>query len=157
MIHAALRQTAADGQFLALVDGADSFDASAVEPDVLAHLLWVRCAQADEALKATDLLLRDRNCPLLILDLKLNPPAQLRKISASAWYRYARLLEQNGTTALVITPFQFVSGAACRVRVESRLGLHTLAAPPAQALADLRFTLLRSAAATARQRNAAAG
>ena len=144
IIHALLHRVAADGQFLALVDGMDSFDVEAVEPAVLARLLWVRCSATDEALKATDILLRDRNFPLLVLDLKLNPLAQLRKISSSVWHRFRRLQEQNGTTVLVVTPTQLVGGAVCRVRVESGLGIGALTRPPSDILAQLQFELLRS-------------
>jgi RecA/RadA recombinase len=143
VIHAFLRRVAADGRFLALVDGADSFDVDPVEPDVLSRLLWVRCTKADEALKAADILLRDPNFPFVILDLKLNPVAQLRKIPSSVWHRFRRLLEQNGATTLVVTPYLLVAGAACRVRVESKLGLGALAQPPSQVLGQLRFGLLR--------------
>src|SRR3989442_1226262 len=132
VIHALLRRVAAGGQFLALVDGADSFDVDAVEPDVLSRLLWVRCTKADEALKAADILLRDRNLPLVVLDLKLNPPAQLRKIPSSVWHRFRRLLEQNGGTLLVVTPHQLVGGPACRGGVESRLGVDALAQAPSE-------------------------
>jgi len=144
LVHALLRRVAANGQYLALVDGADSFDVDAVEPEVLSRLLWVRCAKADEALKAADILLRDRNLSLVVLDLKLNPLAQLRKISPGVWHRFRRLLEQNGATVLVITPAQLVGGATCRVRVESRLDINALARPPAELLASLQFDLLRA-------------
>lgn len=144
VLHALLRRAAADGRFLALVDGADSFDVDAVEPDVLARLLWVRCDDAGQSLKAADLLLRDRNFPLVVVDLKLNPPAQLRKISASVWHRFRRLLEHNGTTALIITPTPFVGGVAARVRVESQLTTSALAEAPVDVLASLRFELLRA-------------
>ncbi len=131
IIHALLHQLARAGQFLALVDGQDSFDVDPVEPDVLARLLWVRCRQADEALKAADILLRDRNFPFVLLDLKLNPAAQLRKIPASVWHRFRRLQEQNGTTLVVVTPTQLVGGAHCRVRTNAQLSLDALARPPA--------------------------
>jgi hypothetical protein len=147
VIHALLRQTAANRQFLALVDGTDCFDVSAVEPGVLTRLLWVRCAATDEALKAFDLLLRDRNFPLVVLDLRLNPGAQLRKIPLSTWYRLARLLEQNQAAVLVVTPFQLVSGAACRARIESKLGIEALNGTPAELLSRLQFSLLRSSGA----------
>ncbi len=130
IIHALLQQLAATGQFLALIDGRDSFDVDAVEPDVLARLLWVRCQQADEALKAADILLRDRNFPFVLIDLKLNPAAQLRKIPSSVWHRFRRLQEQNGTTVLVVTPTQLIGGAHCRVRVASQLNLNALTHPP---------------------------
>jgi hypothetical protein len=145
------------GQFLTLVDGADSFDVGAVEPEILAHLLWVRCSNIEEALKAGDLLLRDRNVPLVVLDLKLNSAAQLRKISSSVWFRFSRLLEQNRATVLVVTPFQSVGGATCRVQVESELGLEALAKSPETLLNQLRFTLLRSAFAGSEDAAAEAG
>ncbi len=144
VIHALLHRVAADGQFLALVDGMDSFDVDTVESHALARLLWVRCAKADEALKAADILLRDRNFPFVIVDLKLNPVAQLRKISSSAWHRFRRLQEQNETTLLVVTPTQLVGGAHCRVRVESKLGLEAMIRPPSEAASGLQFVLLRA-------------
>jgi hypothetical protein len=143
IIHALLHRVARDGQFLALVDGADSFDVGAVESDVLARLLWVRCANVNEALKATDILLRDHNFPLVVLDLKLNPLNQLRKIPASTWHRYGRLLEQSHATVLVIAPIELVTRAACRVRLHGGLGLEALSQSPTELLLQLRFTMLR--------------
>ncbi len=145
VIHALLHRVAAAGEFLALVDGLDSFDVDAVEPAALARLLWVRCTKAEEALKAADLLLRDRNIPLVILDLQLNPLAQLRKIPSSVWHRFRRLLEQNGATVLVVTPAPLVGGAASRVRVTGQLGVEAMTGTPSALLAKLRFDLLRIA------------
>jgi hypothetical protein len=108
-------------------------------------------------MRAVDLLLRDRNVPLIVLDLKLNTAAQLRKIASSTWYRYARLLEQNQTTVLIVTPFQLVSGASCRVRIESRLGIDALSRRPDELLPQLRFTLLRSLRAAGDEPAAATG
>ena len=147
VIHALLRRTAADGKFLALVDGADSFDVNAVEPDVLAHLLWVRCTDAGDALKAADLLLRDNNFPLVAIDLKLNSALQLRKISSSIWYRLGRILEQSRTAVLVVTPQVLVSGVAWRVQGESGLGVKALALSPEELIPQLRFIVLRTALA----------
>lgn len=155
VIHALLRQAANDGRFLALVDGADSFDADAAEPAGLARLLWVRCQTADEAMQATDLLLRDRNFPLVVLDLKLNPSGQLRRLSGSVWHRFSRLREQHRTTLLVVTAQPFVSGAAVRVRMDSRLGVDAVAQPPGQL--PLRFTVLKQANAFGEERTARAG
>lgn len=144
VIHALLRQVALNRQFLALVDGLGSFDASAVEPAVLARLLWIRCRQASEAFKAMDLLLRDRNFPVLALDLKLNTASELRKVNGSAWRRYLRLLEQNQAAVLVVTPQKLVSGAAYRVLLESALSIDALSRPRAELLSCLRFKLLKS-------------
>jgi transposase-like protein len=141
VLHAWLQQVAVDGQYLALIDGMDSFDATVEEPEVLSRLLWVRCRRADEALQAADVLLRDRNFPLIALDLKLNPPAQLRKIQSSVWHRFKRLLEQTQAAVLVMAPTPLVSGAACRVRMESGLGVEVLQTLPAPE--RWQFTLLR--------------
>lgn len=144
VLHALLDRVAADGRFLALVDGADSFDVDAPTRAALSRLLWVRCRAADEALKAADLLLRDGNVPLVVLDLKLNPLGQLRKVASSLWHRLGRIAEHQGTTLLVISPMPLVGGVA--VRVESRAGLDidSLRKTPAHLLAGLRFELLRA-------------
>ena len=49
-IHSLLRHTASAGRFLTLVDGADSLDIDALEPEALAHLLGVRCRGATSTL-----------------------------------------------------------------------------------------------------------
>ena len=120
-IHALLRHTASIGRFLTLVDGADSLDIDALEPEALAHLLWIRCRSTAEALQTTDLLLRDRNIALVVLDLKLNPAHELRRIQGTLWYRFGRLMEQQGGTVLVVTPQPLVSGAAARIVSRTRL------------------------------------
>ena len=136
-IHALLRHTAAAGRFLTLVDGADSLDVDALEPEALAHLLWIRCRSTAEALQTTDLLLRDRNIGLLVLDLKLNPAHELRRVQGTVWYRLGRLMEQQGGTVLVVTPQPLVSGAAARIVSRTRLDHRDLERRP-DAL-DLRF------------------
>ena len=68
LLRALLRQSHRARQWMALIDGRDSFDPAGVEAPVLSRLFWVRCQTAEEALKAADLLLRDRNFPLVVLD-----------------------------------------------------------------------------------------
>lgn len=136
-IHSLLRHTASAGRLLTLVDGADSLDIDALEPDALAHLLWVRCRSTAEALQTTDLLLRDRNIALVVLDLKLNPAHELRRIPGTLWYRLSRLMEQHGGTVLVITPQPLVAGAAARIVSRTRLDHRDLERSPDTL--DLRF------------------
>ena len=136
-IHSLLRHTASAGRFLTLVDGADSLDIDALEPEALAHLLWVRCRSTAEALQTTDLLLRDRNIALVVLDLKLNPAHELRRIPGTLWYRLSRLMEQHGGTVLVITPQPLVAGAAARIVSRTRLDHRDLELSPDTL--DLRF------------------
>jgi len=136
-IHSLLRHTASAGRFLTLVDGADSLDIDALEPEALAHLLWVRCRSTAEALQTTDLLLRDRNIALVVLDLKLNPAHELRRIPGTLWYRLSRLMEQHGGTVLVITPQPLVAGAVARIVSRTRLDHRDLERSPDTL--DLRF------------------
>src|SRR5437762_14042075 len=87
LIHALLHAAHRDNYFLALIDGRDSFDPCGLNNASMRHLLWVRCSKAPEAIKAADLLLRDGNFPLVIVDLVLNSPEELRKIPQTIWYR----------------------------------------------------------------------
>jgi hypothetical protein len=136
-----LRQARASGQWLALIDGLDSFDPTSLAPDTLARLLWVRCRDAAQALQAADLLLRDGNLSLVLLDLRINPPAQLRKISGTVWHRFQRLLEQTPTALLVITPRALVSSAQARLTVRGMFTLDALEQSDEESLAQLEFQL----------------
>src|SRR5207249_4150291 len=95
LIHALLETAQRDCYFLALIDGRDSFDPQPLGNACLGHLLWMRCTKALEAIKAADLLLRDGNFPLLIVDLVLNPREESRKIPQTNWYRLQRLVEST--------------------------------------------------------------
>ncbi len=145
VIHALLAQATADGRFLALVDASDSFDVDAPAAEALTHLLWVRCGGVDESLKAADILLRDRNIPLVVLDLKLAPAVPLRKIASSVWHRFKRLAEHTGVSVLVVTPFPMVGAVAVRVESRAELSLASLSSHPSEVIAGLRFELLRAA------------
>ncbi|MBX3748385.1 MAG: hypothetical protein KF833_24020 [Verrucomicrobiae bacterium] len=146
VLHALLARTVADGGFLALIDGADSFDADAPTERELARLLWVRCGKAEEALKAADVVLRDRNLPCVVLDLKMNPASELRRIPSSVWHRLGRIAEHQGTSLLVVTPWPMVGAVGVRVEARSGLGIEALREEPAMVLARLRFGRLREAA-----------
>ena len=146
-LHALLQQTHRAGQWMGLIDGQDSFDPGALPQAVLSRLFWVRCRTAEEALKAADILLRDRNLPLVALDLKMNPPAQLRKISGTTWYRLQRVVRQTATALVVLTPHPLIANAGTRLTLESRLTLADLAESAEKLAAELRFELVRSAAA----------
>ena len=146
-LYALLRQTHRAGQWMGLIDGQDSFDPGALPQAVLSRLFWVRCHGAEEALKAADILLRDRNLPLMALDLKMNPPAQLRKISGTTWYRLQRIVRQTGTALVVLTPHPMIAGAGTRLMLESRLSLADLPESGEKLAAELKFELVRPAAA----------
>jgi len=114
-LSALLQAAARSRSFLGLVDGSASFDPQAVARKHLRRLLWMVCRNADHAIKAADLLLHDGNLPLVVLDLQLNPPTQLRKIPASTWFRFQQAVENKAVAFVVITPQPMVSSAAMRI------------------------------------------
>jgi len=126
LLRLMLRQAAGERQIAAVVDGSDSLDVTEMEEAVLSRLLWVRCRNATEALQAADLLLRDNNVSLIFLDLAGNAAAQLRRIQATTWYRFQRLIEEAGTVCAVLTPRAMVAAAQTRIVLNSRLSLDHL-------------------------------
>ena len=145
LIHALLQAAHRNRYFLALIDGRDSFDPSGSgRPDNggLSYLLWVRCIKALEAIKAADLLLRDGNFPLVIVDLVLNAPEELRKIPQTTWYRLQRLVESAPTACLVLTRLGMVSSAQLKIVLENSWTLESF--EEENAISRLRIRVERS-------------
>jgi hypothetical protein len=142
LVHALLHAAHRSNYFLALIDGRDSFDPCGLRDSVLSQLLWVRCAKALEAVKAADLLLRDGNFPLVIVDLVLNPPEELRKIPQTTWYRLQRLVETVSTACLVLTRHEMVSSAQLKLVLENSWSLESL--EQQDAISQLRIAVKRS-------------
>jgi hypothetical protein len=141
---ALLQQAHENNQWLALVDAQDSFDPAPLDNALLSRLLWLRCRTIADATRATDLLLRDDNLRLTILDLRLSPPAQLRKIPGSTWFRLQRLIEHNGSSLLVLTPSANVGCAQNRLALQTRFTLDALTQTHEELFAKLEFQLLRA-------------
>jgi hypothetical protein len=126
LIYALLQNAYRAGYFLALVDGRDSFDPQPIGNSQLRNLLWVRCAKAFEAVQAADLLLRDGNFPLVVLDLVLNTPEELRKIPQTNWYRLQRLVEAAPAAFLVLTRGSIISSAQLKLTLDNAWSLADL-------------------------------
>ena len=109
-------------QYVALIDGKDCFEPVADHP----LLLWIRCNNTVQALKATDLILRDGNLPLTILDFKQNSDRELRKIPGPTWYRFQRITEENKTSLLTITRHPIVSSAHLTISMTHQLYIDDL-------------------------------
>lgn len=142
IIHALIHTAYRDNYFLALIDGRDSFDPCGLDDCSLRHLLWVRCSKASEAIRAADLLLRDGNFPLLMLDLVLNSTEELRKIPQTNWYRFQRLVELVPTACLVLTPSEMVASAQVKLVLENSWNLETL--EKQNAISQIRIEVKRS-------------
>src|ERR1041385_1738502 len=142
LIHALIHCAYRDNYFLALIDGRDSFDPCGLDNAWLQHLLWIRCSKASEGVKAADLLLRDGNFPLVILDLVLNTRDELRKIPQTNWYRLQRLVELVPTACLVLTRYEMVGSAQLKLVLENSWNLENL--EKQAAISQLRIVVKRS-------------
>lgn len=120
-----LRQFCA-GQKTALIDGADALDPSSIDSLDLQRLLWVRCHKATEAIRAADLLLRDGNLPIVLLDLRLLPQRELLSLPSSVWHRLRMLAERGNAAVAVFSPCKVVACAAQRWVSDARHSLDSI-------------------------------
>ena len=141
LVYHLLRAAERGRYFMALIDGRDSFDPQPLGNTHLRNLLWVRCSKAGEAIKAADLLLRDGNFPLVVLDLVLNASEELRKIPSSTWYRLQRLIEPVPAAFLVLTRHSLSSSAQVKLVLENRWSLGHL--QEEQGITELQFRVRR--------------
>ncbi len=119
LIHALIHSACRNNYFLALIDGRDSFDPCGLDNPSMRNLLWLRCNKAYETIKTADLLLRDGNFPLVIVDLVLNAPKEFGKIPQTNWYRLQRLIEMVPTACLVLTRYEMVGSAQLKLVLEN--------------------------------------
>src|ERR1700730_3285966 len=104
LLLSALAARTADGEACALVDARDSFDPylASTAGVALQQLLWVRCQNADQALRATDLLLQGGGFGLVAVDLSDIAPKIVRYVPLNAWFRFRRAVEDTPTILLVV-------------------------------------------------------
>ena len=104
LLLSALASRTAQSHACALVDGRDNFDPhSAVAAGVnLERLLWVRCHNIDQCLRATDLLLQAAGFGLIALDLSLLSPKTVRYVPLNVWFRFRRAVENTSTIFLLL-------------------------------------------------------
>jgi hypothetical protein len=122
LLHASIQK----GERAVLIDGKDSFAPRGLPQADLRRLLWTRCHEAWEAIKAADLTIRDGNVPLVILLLTLNPPGELHCVPATAWHRLQMLAERSAATVVVFSPYAQVGCARLRLSVRGAFPLAKL-------------------------------
>jgi hypothetical protein len=155
LIAALIRSASRDRYFVALIDGNDSFDPQPLGNTTLQHLLWLRCHTTVEAVKSADLLLRDGNFPLILIDLVLNSAKEVRKIPQTTWYRLQRLVEPTSSVFLVLTRFHTVSSAQLKIVLENAWTLPSLANE--NAIASIAFRVQQSHGSSNTRSNAIVG
>jgi recombination protein RecA len=104
LLISALASRTAASEVCALVDARDSFDPHSAEAAgvSLKQLLWVRCKNVDQALRATDLLIQGGGFSLIALDLSDTPPKVVRYVPLQVWFRFRRAIEHTPTIFMVL-------------------------------------------------------
>jgi hypothetical protein len=143
LIAALLGRDATVHEPTALVDSGDVFDPCSVAPEALQQMLWVRCREVPKAMRVTDLLLRDGNLPLVILDLQARLPREVQSVPPSSWHRLRVLAEQSGVALCAFTPCKVVSCARARLVLEHRFPLDALEQERAHLVENLRPRMVR--------------
>jgi hypothetical protein len=126
LLYALLHAIVQKGERVTLIDGKSAFAPKGLPQPELNRLLWIRCREAGQAIKAADLAVRDGNVPLVILLLTLNPPGELRRLPATAWHRLQMLGEKSAVTLLVFTPGAQIGCARLRLSVGGTFPLDQL-------------------------------
>jgi recombination protein RecA len=104
LLLSALASRTADGEVCALVDARDSFDplTASAAGVALKQLLWVRCRNIDQALRATDLLIQGGGFGLVAVDLSDIPSQTVRYVPLNAWFRFRRAVEDTPTILVLL-------------------------------------------------------
>jgi len=121
LLVSALAMRTAASEVCALVDARDAFDPHSAEAAGvrLQQLLWVRCRNVDQALRATDLLVQGGGFGMIALDLGDTPVHVVRYVPLQVWFRFRRAVEHTPTIFLVVE--QESNAKTCASLV---LGLH---------------------------------
>jgi recombination protein RecA len=134
----ALASRTKDGEVCALVDARDSFDPLTAKAAGIAleKLLWVRCQNIDQALRAMDLLIQAGGFGMVAVDLSDVPTRTVRQVPLNAWFRFRRAIEDTPTILLLLEQEPHAKTCASLVvRLEARESRWQEASPPvAQAL-----------------------
>ena len=130
----------AGGMRMVLVDGADGFDPCSFSDEACGRMLWVRCGCAMEMMKAADLLVRDGNVPLVLLDAMGLEEGDLRRVPASAWWRLKQVAEGTGCRLVVMAARRAtVPCAGVRLALDAGLRLEDFDAEREDLLERCRF------------------
>jgi hypothetical protein len=141
LLRRMVAETVAAQRMVALVDGSDCFDPCR-STDYRKRLVWVRCQSLQHALKAADLLLRDGNLPLVLVDLQMLPERELLRTPSSSWLRLRALAERAGALLLLLTPTTAVPCAQHRIQLCWELDMMALEGSPERYLQQLPFVCL---------------
>jgi hypothetical protein len=118
--QALLAQVTRAGEWSALVDAADAFDADSAQAAgvALERVLWVRPRGAELAARVCARLLELRGFAVVALDL-CRPPHGAVPLPAATWQKLARAAAASGSTLVVLSQ-ERVTGTHSSLALETR-------------------------------------
>jgi hypothetical protein len=101
---AMLAARTAQEEVCAWVDAQDAFDPFSAQAAgaELERLLWVRCHNIEQTLRAADLLIHGGGFGMVILDLSDVAPRTMRRVPLSFWFRFRRAVEHTPTVLVLL-------------------------------------------------------
>lgn len=119
----ALAEATRQGEYCALADGWDTLDPhSAASAGIdLSRLLWIRCRQVEQALRAAELLLEGGGFGVVAIDFGDVPASLLRRVPLSIWFRL-RWVVRNTRTALLLVEREPSAGSSASLVVRLAVG-----------------------------------
>ncbi len=101
---AILASMTAREEVCAWVDAQDAFDPRSAQAAgvALERLLWVRCHNIEQTLRAADLLIHGGGFGMVVLDLSDVAPRTVRRVPLSFWFRFGRAVEHTPTVLLLL-------------------------------------------------------
>jgi hypothetical protein len=136
-------------ELCALIDGRDAFDpASAQAAGVQLHrLLWIRCLELEQVLRAADLLLQGGGFGLVAVDFSDFAPRLVRHIPLNVWFRWRRAVENTRTILLALEQESNAKTCASLVlRMQAKAACWSQAVPNFRHTEALLLESLRSGA-----------
>lgn len=104
LLLAMLAACTARGEVCALVDARDSFDPQSARAAGVAldRLLWVRCANIEQAFRSVEWILTGGGFGMVALDLAEIPQQSVRRVPLNVWFRVRRAVEHTPTVLAVL-------------------------------------------------------
>src|SRR5215470_1801478 len=101
---AVLAAMTAREEVCAWVDAQDAFDPRSAQlaGADLERLLWTRCHNIEQTLRAADLLIHSGGFGMVVLDLSDVAPRIVRRVPLSFWFRFRRAVEHTPTVLVLL-------------------------------------------------------
>ena len=122
-VEACLAQSPQIQSYAVFIDTQNSWVPCGVCSHVLRHILWVRCKSQTDALRAADVVMRDENFRIVLMDLRGVSLPSLKRIPQAQWFRLQRMAQNQGSTLIVAASYPSVASAQLRIEVDAQFGL----------------------------------